>query len=81
MADFTYRLNYCFFMRHERKDNRSRYSNEFGLTVRQMDVLKQLAEGKSNKDIGLAIGLAENTVKLHVSAIFVNLKVNKRAEQ
>jgi DNA-binding NarL/FixJ family response regulator len=62
------------------KGKRSRYANEHGLTVRQMDVLKQLAAGKSNKDIGLAIGLAESTVKLHVAGIFKTLHVNKRAD-
>ena len=63
-----------------REDKRSWRTNEFGLTVRQMEVLKQLALGLTNKDIGHAIGLAEGTVKIHVAAIFQTLKVNKRID-
>ncbi len=63
-----------------REDKRSWRTNEYGLTVRQMDVLRQLATGLSNKDIGQSIGLAEGTVKIHVAAIFQTLRVNKRVE-
>jgi DNA-binding NarL/FixJ family response regulator len=63
-----------------REDKRSWRTNEYGLTVRQMEVLQQLAMGLSNKDIGLAIGLAEGTVKIHVAAIFQVLRVNKRMD-
>jgi len=63
-----------------REDKRSWRTNEFGLTARQMEVLQQLSTGLSNKDIGLAIGLAEGTVKIHVAAIFQTLHVNKRVD-
>lgn len=63
-----------------REDKRTWRTNEFGLTVRQMEVLQHLANGLSNKDIALAIGLAEGTVKIHVAAIFQALRVNKRIE-
>lgn len=63
-----------------REDKRSWRTNEFGLTVRQLEVLQRLAAGLSNKDIGLAIGLAEGTVKIHVAAIFQALRVNKRID-
>ena len=63
-----------------REDKRSWRTNEFGLTVRQMEVLQHLANGLSNKDIALTIGLAEGTVKIHVAAIFQALRVNKRIE-
>jgi DNA-binding NarL/FixJ family response regulator len=63
-----------------REDKRSWRTNEHGLTARQMEVLKQLALGLSNKDIGEAIGLAEGTVKIHVAAIFQALHVNKRMD-
>ncbi len=45
-----------------REDKHSQRSNEHGLTVRQMEVLQQLVHGLSNKDIGIALGLAEGTV-------------------
>jgi len=63
-----------------REDKRTWRTNEFGLTMRQMDVLQHLANGLSNKDIALTIGLAEGTVKIHVAAIFQVLRVNKRIE-
>lgn len=63
-----------------REDKRSWRTNDFGLTVRQMEVLQHLAAGLSNKDIGLTIGLAEGTVKIHVAAIFQALRVNKRID-
>lgn len=63
-----------------REDKRTWRTNEFGLTVRQMEVLQHLANGLSNKDIALTIGLAEGTVKIHVAAIFQALRVNKRIE-
>jgi DNA-binding NarL/FixJ family response regulator len=62
------------------EDKRSWRTNEFGLTVRQMEVLQHLAAGLSNKVIGVTIGLAEGTVKIHVAAIFQVLRVNKRMD-
>ena len=67
-------------MAEGRKDGRSWRINKFGLTARQMEVLQHLARGMSNKDIALAVGLAEGTVKIHVAAIFQALRVNNRNE-
>ena len=50
------------------------------LTVRQRDVLRWLARGKSNKEIADALGMAENTVRVHVAAILKYLDVRNRAE-
>lgn len=51
-----------------------------GLTDRQLDVLALLMQGCSNKLICRALGLAEPTVKNHVSAIFRLLGVSSRTE-
>jgi DNA-binding NarL/FixJ family response regulator len=51
-----------------------------GLTLRQVDVLRQLVEGKSNKVICREMNLAMGTVKGHVAAILHALDVNSRAE-
>ncbi len=51
-----------------------------GLTTRQVDVLRQLLEGKSNKLICRDMNLAMGTVKGHVAAILHALGVNTRAE-
>ena len=48
------------------------------LTPRQIDVIRAVAEGKSNKQIAYELGLSEGTVKLHVTAILKLLNVNNR---
>ncbi len=50
------------------------------LTRRQIDVLRLLREGRSNKEIGRALGLSEKTVKVHVTALFKALNVANRTQ-
>ncbi|MBL0028300.1 MAG: response regulator transcription factor [Rhodanobacteraceae bacterium] len=50
------------------------------LTERERDVLLQVAEGHSNKEIGRKLNLTEGTVKGYVSAIFEKLGVNDRTQ-
>jgi two-component system, NarL family, nitrate/nitrite response regulator NarL len=50
------------------------------LTDRQLDVLKQLRDGVSNKEISARLGIAEKTVKAHVAAIFKTLNVVNRTQ-
>ena len=40
------------------------------LTPRELEVLRLLSEGKSNKAVGAALSIAEVTVKSHVRAVF-----------
>jgi DNA-binding NarL/FixJ family response regulator len=53
---------------------------ELGLTQRQMDVLALMMRGNSNKVICRALGIAEPTVKNHVTAILKALKASNRTE-
>lgn len=55
-------------------------NNNFKLTPKQMDVLQVLAKGKSNKEIANHLGMAENTVRVHVRAILSFLDVSNRTE-
>ncbi len=48
------------------------------LTSRELEVIKYLAEGKSNKDISDSLYISEKTVKNHISNIFKKLGVNDR---
>ena len=48
------------------------------LSQRQIDVLKLIAKGQSNKQIAYELGLTEGTVKLHVTAILKLLNVYNR---
>jgi two-component system, NarL family, nitrate/nitrite response regulator NarL len=50
------------------------------LTVRQIEVLGFLCQGKGNKEIAADFGLSEKTVKTHLSAIFKVLRVVNRTQ-
>lgn len=50
------------------------------LTPRQREALVFLCQGLSNKEIGLRLGLAEATVKIHISSIFRALGVANRTQ-
>ena len=50
------------------------------LSEREIDVLKLMAQGKSNKEIGSALFISEGTVKSHVKGIFAKMNVISRTE-
>jgi DNA-binding NarL/FixJ family response regulator len=50
------------------------------LTPRQQEVVNMMMKGLSNKKIALEIGIAEATIKMHVTAIFKRLGVSNRTE-
>ncbi|MBU8688881.1 response regulator transcription factor [Priestia megaterium] len=50
------------------------------LTKREKDVLKEIAKGKSNKEIGASLHITEKTVKTHVSNILSKLGVQDRTQ-
>jgi two-component system NarL family response regulator len=50
------------------------------LTEREAQILKLLAEGKSNRAIAQSLLISESTVKSHLKTLFVKLDVTSRAE-
>ena len=50
------------------------------LTDRESEVLGLVAKGMANKQIALALGISEHTVKFHVSSIYTKLNVTNRTE-
>ncbi len=50
------------------------------LTERETEVLRQLAQGKSNKEIAAALVIAEKTARTHVSNILAKLGVSSRTQ-
>ncbi|HXV07216.1 MAG TPA: response regulator transcription factor [Burkholderiales bacterium] len=54
--------------------------HEETLTEREVQILRLLAEGKSNRAIGQALFITEGTVKSHLKSLFVKLDVTSRAE-
>ena len=50
------------------------------LTERESEVLGLVAKGLANKQIAVALGISEHTVKFHVSSIYSKLNVTNRTE-
>jgi DNA-binding NarL/FixJ family response regulator len=50
-----------------------------GLTAREMEVLRLIAGGKTNRAIATELGISEKTVARHVSNIFTKLDLSTRA--
>ncbi|MCD6049781.1 MAG: response regulator containing a CheY-like receiver domain and an DNA-binding domain [Verrucomicrobia bacterium] len=50
------------------------------LSPRELEILQLLGRGLSNKEIGGKLFISEDTVKRHISNLFVKLKVNDRAQ-
>ena len=50
------------------------------LTARELEVIRALTSGKSNKEIGTLLDISEATVKVHITHILEKLKVTGRTE-
>ena len=50
------------------------------LSCRELDVLKLIVEGLSNKEIASALAISESTVKNHVNSLLGKLRVNDRTQ-
>lgn len=50
------------------------------LTRREIEVLKMIAAGSSNKEIASVLNISERTVKNHISNIFKKIDVSDRTQ-
>ncbi len=50
------------------------------LSAREMAVLRLMMKGKSNRAIGVQLGITESTVKSHVKNILIKLRANDRTQ-
>jgi DNA-binding NarL/FixJ family response regulator len=51
-----------------------------GLTARELDVLRLVAGGSTNREIGQALYISQKTVSVHVSRILAKLDARTRVE-
>jgi two-component system nitrate/nitrite response regulator NarL len=56
----------------------ARPSNFSALSSRELEILRGIARGSSNKEIGRELGIAETTVKVHVQNVLRKLQVTTR---
>jgi len=50
------------------------------LSSREVEILSLIAEGKSNKEVAVALSISVNTVKVHLSNIYQKISVSSRTE-
>lgn len=50
------------------------------ITDREMQVLTQVVEGKTNKEIGHYLGISQKTVEKHLESVYAKLSVSSRVE-
>lgn len=50
------------------------------LSIRELDVLRLMADGLSNKEIAAGLAITEGTVKIHAFNIYGKLQVNRRVQ-
>ncbi len=51
-----------------------------GISAREMAVLREIAAGRSNKEIAAALHVSPNTVKTHVARLFEKLEAKRRTD-
>lgn len=57
-----------------------RAQQTLGISDRELQVLKLLASGQSNKEIARQLELSPNTVKTHIANLFTKLEARRRTE-
>ena len=50
------------------------------LTTREQEIVKQVIQGMTNKEIATHLGISEKTVKTHLRSIFRKLKISRRLQ-
>jgi DNA-binding NarL/FixJ family response regulator len=67
------------YRRGDRKRSRQRLDH-YRLTPRERQIVQLLAEGKSNKEVAVALGISVKTAETHRSNVFQKLEIHSLAE-
>lgn len=71
--------NFISQVAKRRRDVRPQSGNDL-MSAREQEILEQLAQGHSNKEIARRFELTENTVKFHLKNIYAKLAVKRRTQ-
>lgn len=55
-------------------------TKDYGLTRRELDIIKKIVNGRSNKEVGEEFSISERTVKHHLTNIFGKIGVTSRLQ-
>ncbi|KAA3622927.1 MAG: DNA-binding response regulator [Flavobacterium sp.] len=64
----------------EEKEIDQQKIQELGISSREYEILQEIAQGLSNKEIAEKLFVSESTVKTHVSNLFSKLDVKRRTQ-
>jgi two-component system nitrate/nitrite response regulator NarL len=67
-------------LKHYRNSAQKTKPKNFGLTPREMEIVRVVVSGYSNKEIAAQLSISEQTVKHHITSIFDKLGVYNRLE-
>lgn len=68
------------YMPREALDRVAERVSAFELTTRESEVLVSIAYGRSNREIAQRLGIAEKTVRMHVSSVLAKMGVRDRTQ-
>ncbi len=63
-----------------RLDHARRHEKGFGLTRRELDIIRAVLDGDTNREIGTRLAISENTVKRHLMHTYNKMGVSSRVE-
>ena len=67
-------------IKNYKESNRNQAQNNYGLTPREMEVIRSVVAGRINKEIAKELSISEQTVKHHITNVFNKLGVYNRLE-
>jgi len=61
-------------------DGNPKAQQQLGISPRELDVLREIAAGRSNKEIAAQLNVSPNTIKTHAARLFEKLGATRRVD-